>query len=206
MKPLSLEEMLESLAKNNDIKEYTFLEYTVVEFYNEIWELDLDEGIIKAEQIEKNQISSYLKEYRKEDSLIGVMSKVLLEDGSTKHLIFMDFDCPPTLENLEDAADFIQNIGFSSGYFYNSGQGFHYYYTKIVNEDMWKKTLLEAKKSELVDKNWIEIQLRRGYSVLRLTSNEEKPCIPTIVKTIGEVLDCPGQLLLFEEPVFSKVN
>ncbi len=53
--------------------------------------------------------------------------------------------------------------------------------------------------SQLVDEEWASLQLRRGYSVLRVSANSKKNKTPSIVEAIGYRPVNPAQLYLFEE-------
>jgi hypothetical protein len=75
------------------------------------------------------------------------------------------------------------------GVLLKSGRGFHFIGTNIVSgADNWRKKMRALWKNPSlrphVDKEHIEISIRRGYSTLRVTSSPIKPTVPYFYKEI----------------------
>ncbi len=120
-----------------------------------------------------------LKIKKYDDYVIGINSK--LDQYSEVHLLMLDIDSVnPAIERA---------LKFYGGILLKSGRGYHFIGTKIIIGDgEFRKTYLKILKDKnlknAVDKNHIEISLKRGYATLRITANKIKPQIPFFYKEL----------------------
>lgn len=120
-----------------------------------------------------------LKVKRCDDYVIGINSR--LDQYSDAHLLMLDIDSVnPAIEKA---------LKFYGGILLKSGRGYHFIGTKIiVGEGEFKRTYLKILKDKnlknSIDKNHIEISLKRGYATLRITANKIKPQIPFFFKEL----------------------
>jgi hypothetical protein len=150
-----------------------------------------------------------------EDLVLGLTSKVGLKragsGGDPAHLFFLDFGCPACEGNLEAVSSFVEDLG--AGFILESGQSYHYYLNGIFSAEQWQDLLGRVvaedhlRSTKLIDHDWVGLQLKRGYSVLRITANEHKPRLPRIVEAVGYLpLVDPAQLCLFDSPAYKPKN
>lgn len=112
--------------------------------------------------------------------VLGLNSKV--NQYESNHYLMLDFDSMDT-----DVESELKEYG---GVLLKSGRGFHFIGNNIIiGEKEWIKILRHIeKKKELkgkIDRDHIEISIKRGYSTLRITSSKIKPNIPIFYKQIG---------------------
>ena len=120
-----------------------------------------------------------LKVRKSTDYVVGLNSKV--NQYKDDHLIMVDID---TVNPAVETA--LKPIG---GIMLKSGRGFHFIGRKIVfGSKAWQKQmkLLLRNKSlkDHLDKDHIQISLRRGYSTLRVTASPVKPTVPYFYKEL----------------------
>lgn len=118
-----------------------------------------------------------IKKY--DDYVIGINSK--LDQYSNIHLLMLDIDSiNPAIEKA------LEPYG---GILLKSGRGYHFIGKNLIIGDgefrrTYLKILRDKKLKNAVDKNHIEISLKRGYSTLRITANSIKPQIPFFYKEL----------------------
>jgi hypothetical protein len=120
-----------------------------------------------------------LRVRRSKDYVVGLNSRV--NQYKDDHLIMIDID---TVNPAVESA--LKPIG---GMLLKSGRGFHFIGRKIVSGvKAWRRemrALLRHKALKTrIDKDHIEISIRRGYSTLRVTSSPVKPTVPYFYKEI----------------------
>lgn len=155
----------------------TYSHHTRLTFWQPPFYLD----IFGVEQMAKNAVAllSKLKVRRYDDYVVGLNSKV--NQYADDHLVMVDIDAVnPALEAA------LKPIG---GILLKSGRGFHFIGKTIVSGfNAWKKQMRSLwRNSSLrphVDKDHIEISIRREYSTLRVTSSPVKPTVPYFYKEI----------------------
>jgi len=118
-----------------------------------------------------------LRVRRSGDYVVGLNSRV--NQYKDDHLVMIDID---TVNPAVESA--LKPIG---GILLRTGRGFHFVGRKIVSgARAWRgemRSLLRHKKLKRhVDKNHIEISIRRGYSTLRVTASPVKPTVPYFYK------------------------
>jgi uncharacterized protein (UPF0332 family) len=120
-----------------------------------------------------------LKVRRSSDYVVGLNSKV--NQYKDDHLVMIDIDA---VNPAVEAA--LKPIG---GILLKSGRGFHFIGRKVITGlKAWQRTmksLLRHKSlKKHLDKDHIQISLRRGYSTLRVTASPVKPTVPYFYKEL----------------------
>jgi hypothetical protein len=114
--------------------------------------------------------------------LLAVISRVGLAGGKSGQIPMMDFKCPPTQKNQEVLTRLLHELQNGRGWLLESGRSYHYYASRILNDEEWKvflgKCLL---MSGYVDDRYIGHQLVDGHCVLRLSSGKLKARSPKVV-------------------------
>lgn len=120
-----------------------------------------------------------LRVRRTRDYVVGLNSRV--NQYKDDHLIMIDID---TVNPAVESA--LKPIG---GILLKSGRGYHFIGRKVVQGIIpWRRAMRSILRNKTlkrhVDKDHIEISLRRGYSTLRVTSSPVKPTVPYFYKEI----------------------
>jgi uncharacterized protein (UPF0332 family) len=120
-----------------------------------------------------------LRVKRSGDYVVGLNSRV--NQYKDDHLIMIDID---TVNPAVEAA--LKPIG---GILLKSGRGFHFIGRRTVSGiQTWRRQmrglLRHGTLKAHVDKDHIEISIRRGYSTLRVTASPVKPTVPYFYKEI----------------------
>ena len=116
---------------------------------------------------------------RHEDYVVGLNSR--LDQYKPVHLLMLDID------SLDSSVEHeLKNIG---GVLLKSGRGFHFIGTKVlegqnVSEREMRRLMQLKSLKEYLDRDHMEISLRRGYSTLRVTANKIKPTTPVFYKEL----------------------
>jgi hypothetical protein len=114
--------------------------------------------------------------------VLALCSRCEALDGSERHIPMMDFRCVPSPMNLERTRIALEQLGQKRGAILESGRSYHYYGFELQNRDQWiefmARSLLLA---PFVDARFIAHRLIEGTSVLRITSSERKPRVPSVV-------------------------
>jgi hypothetical protein len=111
------------------------------------------------------------------DYVVGLNSRVNQYDDD--HLVMIDIDAVnPAVES------FLKPFG---GTLLKSGRGFHFIGRKIISGGQsWRKVMCGFLRHKTlkkhIDKDHIEISLKRGYSTLRVTTSPVKPTAPYFYK------------------------
>lgn len=120
-----------------------------------------------------------LKVKRTEDYVVGLNSKV--NQYKDDHFLMIDIDAVnPSVEAA------LKPIG---GILLRTGRGFHFIGKRIIQgRREWQKAmrglLRDKELKKHVDKDHVEISLRRGYATLRVTSSPVKTTVPFFYKEI----------------------
>lgn len=205
----SLDDVLTLIVEENKIKEITFVFYEKCELIDPIGYKDIDpqDGILKYEKVQLHGFRGGLKKLRREairgDYLVGITSKVFIKGKMDipAHLFFLDF-CTEIKDN-EDAYKEIEGLvatlEITPGFIIESGRSYHFYSSSVVSPEHREEILKRAVESWIVDADWVELQLRRGHSVLRVSQNSNKTFFPVPVEVLGYQLVHPAQTYLFQE-------
>lgn len=208
---LSLEQMLSIIDRDQDIVKHTLVIYSHVQV-NKVKNNDHYEtmdpetgihGIVEANAADLRDLNKLKEEYigNSKKYLLGISSKVELKDEvpGHMHMFFLDFRCPAFNKSIEGIKNLVNGLGITPGFIVKSGRSYHYYSNRVLIPSAWRSLLEEAEGSDIVDGNWVALQLRRGYSVLRLTTNKDKTNPPEVIEAVGYTAENPRQLYLFGE-------
>ncbi len=114
-------------------------------------------------------------------------SKVLMEDGSSKHVPMMNFH-PLEGASYEDILSFIElSEPKKKGVILSSGRYFHYYGYELLTEKEWLRFNARfLMPMILVRSRYVGHRVRDGYSTLRLTCDTlYKPKVPEFIQYIN---------------------
>jgi hypothetical protein len=101
----------------------------------------------------------------------------------------LDFRIRPSVENEQLAVDILTRMS-TSGTLFNSGNSYHFYGDKLIDE----KQLLEflgkaALFAPFVDQRWIAHQMIEGACALRISRGKKFTHGPTYVRTVRARID-----------------
>ncbi|MFA6055523.1 MAG: HEPN domain-containing protein [Thermodesulfovibrionales bacterium] len=155
----------------------TYAHHTRLTFWQPPFYLD----IFGVDQIAKHAVDflGKLKVRRNKDYVVGLNSKV--NQYNDDHLLMLDIDAVnPAVESA------LKPIG---GILLKSGRGYHFISRKIiVGAVAWRKEMRGLLKNpdlkQHIDKDHIEISIKRGYATLRVTASSVKPTVPYFYKEI----------------------
>lgn len=181
----TLEEMLIYIGEKNKIKTFNLRIYTpeIDPDYSDN-ETDTDMQISLKEL--KNKKFSEIK--RDPMQAVGICSKVELIYGRTAHLKQLDLDSvrPDSKYAVSDIKKVLKKVFPKDknyeGFAIFSGRGFHYCGVEILNKRDWKESIKHSKTLPQIEDKWSDIQLSRGFSILRATSSHfVKPQTPKLL-------------------------
>jgi len=180
-------EILRNVYESNkkDIKDFsydiycpkTYSHHTRITF----WQPPSYLGLYSPEQLAKHTRSLLrtLRVRRCGDYVVGLNSK--LNQYKPVHLIMLDIDSlDPSVESA------LKDIG---GVLLKTGRGFHFIGNEIIDGQrewisLMKKIKRDKNLKQHLDKDHIEISMRRGYATLRITASPVKPTIPVFFKEL----------------------
>jgi uncharacterized protein (UPF0332 family) len=180
-------DLLKSISEDNPekIKDFSFDIYCPKTYAHHtrltFWQPPFYLGIFGVSQIASGSIRLLrgLRVRRSGDYVVGLNSRV--NQYKDDHLVMIDIDA---VNPAVEAA--LKPIG---GILLKSGRGFHFIGRKIVSGlQNWRKEMKSLLRQKTlrhhIDKDHIEISIRRGYSTLRVTSGPVKPTVPYFYKEI----------------------
>jgi uncharacterized protein (UPF0332 family) len=180
-------DLLKSILQDNpdQIQDFSFDIYCPKTYSHHtrltFWQPPFYIGIFGVPQMVRRatELLKALRVRRSGDYVVGLNSRV--NQYKDDHLIMIDID---TVNPAVESA--LKPIG---GILLRTGRGFHFIGRKIVSgAQKWRKemkSLLRHKKLKAhVDRNHIEISIRRGYATLRVTASPVKPTIPSFFKEL----------------------
>lgn len=120
---------------------------------------------------------------RTDEYVIGINSR--RNQYRNAHLIMIDID----VERLSDAVE--RALLKMGGALFKSGRGFHFIGNKpIAGRRKWERKIQGILRNpalkDVVDKDHVEISLKRGYSTIRITNSPAKPLTPIFFKESKE--------------------
>lgn len=192
----TIEEMLKFIADRNQIKRLELLIYTQepeddYSSFDEAASSEIRERIIVDDK-KIPYISRISRIERGKNEVVAISSKVIYKNGLEGHLKHLDIDQileEDVNEDIKNIREFLEKVHpkeeHYEGFLVFSGNGFHYHGAEVLQPDEWIEWMNRAKTPDtLVDPNWCEIQLKRGFSILRLTSSELKPEEPKLLYSV----------------------
>jgi uncharacterized protein (UPF0332 family) len=180
-------DLLKSISEDNPgkIKDFSFDIYCPKTYAHHtrltFWQPPFYLGIFGVNEMDRGakRLLRGLQVKKTRDYVVGLNSRV--NQYKDDHIIMIDIDAiNPAVEAI---------LKPFAGILLKSGRGFHFIGRQVVSGlKEWHqkmKSLLRHKKLRMhVDKNHIEMSLRRGYSTLRVTSSPVKPTAPYFYKEI----------------------
>ena len=118
------------------------------------------------------------------DSSSALCSKVILKDGSEKHIPMIDFHIPPSSNNLSVVKTVCKLLDLHPGWVLNSGESYHFIGRQIVSWDeiyhLLSKSLVF---NPIVDIVWVSHQLRENSCSLRVgEKNGRAPVVECVIE------------------------
>lgn len=139
--------------------------------------------------------------------LLGITSNVVLGNGASKHMLFLDFHCEISDKNFMKVKRLLDIYDLRPGFIVQSGRSYHFYSAKLYETDEWIKLFEEIdwpdkdmgdeiwendeiwEKIELrhiVDHIWLDNQVSNRYATLRLSKNPlNKKVRPKVLDVVG---------------------
>ncbi len=120
-----------------------------------------------------------LRVKRSRDYVVGLNSRV--NQYRDDHLLMVDIDAVnPAIEAA------LKPVG---GILLKSGRGYHFIGRAIISGlEQWRRDMRALVRHKVlkrhIDKDHVEISLRRGYATLRVTASSVKPTVPYFYKEI----------------------
>jgi len=196
----SLEAVIRRLSRENNVVTFHFVTYAPSEADSD----ELDPAEVKpyelipvpASYFHKNRLSNLVQEHcDSAEKVLGIASNVLVRKNNIvvpRHIVQLDIDGVwPDLERPALTYDDMPSViaHAAAGLCNQSGcivisskdasfQNFHFYGKKVVTHQEWGALMRKSQASIHVDSAWPEYSLARGYSVLRVSANKDKPSLP----------------------------
>lgn len=99
----------------------------------------------------------------------AINSKVVMTDGSIRHIPMIDFHIPASQQNLYVISDVCDVLGLKDGFILESGASYHYIGKNMMTEEELMLLLINALLfSPIVDGAWISHQLKEKSCSLRI--------------------------------------
>ena len=169
-----------------EIKEYQFVLYnnktppfcddiyafTGREDRREVFSLPLVNGEI--------DIDLLVKKYNKSspETALGLTSKVIT-NGGTRHIPMIDF-----ANGIDEyqARDALRSLDQADHFLVKTKNSFHHYGTcNLHSKDEFREYLSLLEKQPEVDPKWPDLQRKRGFSTLRISTSSDKQNWPVII-------------------------
>ncbi|MEI7718913.1 MAG: hypothetical protein WCI72_03510 [archaeon] len=185
-------DVLEKIAATNHISHFNVLGYTHIaqtDYSPEGGEINFNTPIKANLLADRDYIGSQITAVENSrDKYIAVSSLVRLNDSKPAHIFQLDYDQSLSLENLGqfvaklEAVSKMGNIfrQVSPLYLFLSGGGYHAYGGVVKYED-FQEGLVYLRQSGIVDPKWIDLSRARGFSDLRISKNQSKRQIPSLI-------------------------
>lgn len=111
----------------------------------------------------------------------AVNSKVIMTDGSSRHIPMIDFHIPASDNNIFVVHDVCQALGLTKGFLLMSGVSYHFIGINLITEEELMSLLVNALLfCPIVDGAWISHQLRERSCSLRI--DKKNGCYTKVVK------------------------
>jgi hypothetical protein len=196
----SIEEMLKFIAGRNQIKRLELVIYTQ---YPADSDASLEEALsseIREKIIIDDRKIPYISRIsrieRDRNEVVGISSKVIYGNNLEGHLKHLDMDliCEEDIDVVQEFLESMHPKGENyEGFLVFSGNGYHYHGADVLRPEAWvdwmKRASIPDKLTDydvdtLVSPRWCEIQLEKGFSILRLTSSKLKPEGPKLLYSV----------------------
>jgi hypothetical protein len=114
---------------------------------------------------------------------LALDSKCIFADGSLKYIPMMDFQLPPSAENLELLKEFLKQTG-NEGLIVDSGASYHFYGFDFLDHRQWIKFMGECLLAPWPDPRWIGHSLIEDGGALRVSTSERKQKLPSVCEVL----------------------
>jgi hypothetical protein len=101
-----------------------------------------------------------------------------------RHLLLLDFACPPSPEVQAELSDFLTRAGLH-GWLLMSGNSYHFVGIDLLTHADWTRGMGRALLMPGIDVRYIGHRLNGGMGGLRMTAHPLKPTVPFVVEAIG---------------------
>ena len=177
--------------------EISSISYLVYDILNRSSSINFDSPTllsIDRDDVDKQlfrNISRSVNEGSERNNAIALASIVSLENGDIAHIPMIDFICEPEFdENLSTNL-----VAPQPGYLLETDASFHFWGTTLLPHEHWLGFMKHCMRDmqpdghgelvDVVDKNYVSISLKQGFSALRLLEYPpHKLCEPEVVKVI----------------------
>ncbi|HUS60325.1 MAG TPA: hypothetical protein VMX76_03030 [Nevskiaceae bacterium] len=108
---------------------------------------------------------------------LTISSRVELPEP--RHIPMLDFECPKTGGNLNAILRGLRAQG-QKGFILDSGNSFHFWGINLLFESgmlpeyEWRTFLIRNRENPFVDKRFVEVSLKNGFTCLRITETAER--------------------------------
>lgn len=138
---------------------------------------------LKREDFLKLTFDKLLKLRKFENNVLSIHGTIKLDNGKEGFIPMMNFHLEKNVD-LKFIKKTLEIMGEKDGVILDSGRYFHYYANRIVNHNDWLKFIgCMLLPTIIVTEGYIGYSLIRG-TTLRLTSNNVKTKIPSVIKII----------------------
>lgn len=122
----------------------------------------------KYEYVQRGEIDQFFRTRR--ETPMAINSKVIMEDGSSRHFALLDFKLPASRKHDLLAAACARALGLR-GYVLDSGRSYHFIGKELIAESELLDLLAKfALLAPLSDKAWASHQLIERSASLRITA------------------------------------
>lgn len=118
------------------------------------------------------------------DECIALSSLVETVHGP-RHLLLLDFACPPSPAAQADLISFLERAGWR-GWLLMSGASYHFVGIDLLTVETWTRAMGKALLIPGIDVRYIGHRLAGGMGGLRITAHPRKPTVPFVVATVGQ--------------------
>ena len=149
------------------------------------WQLFTPQAV--GEAIHPDWLKGFERQFqKKEEENLALTSRVELAKGRIKHIPMVDFDCACSEQNFQKAIEALLALGEKGGFLLKSGKSYHYYGIGLLSETRWHNLMKRCQKQELIGYDWPLLQLRDGFSGLRVSTSSTKSHLPQLIAKIGD--------------------
>ncbi|HJY08726.1 MAG TPA: hypothetical protein VJ323_20575 [Bryobacteraceae bacterium] len=120
-----------------------------------------------------------------QDEILAVLSKVQMQDGTSRHIPMLDFHAPTSDVSEAIVCELLQFLG-CRGYVLASGKSYHFIGVDLLNEDQFAGFLGSALLfSPIIDRTWLAHQLLEGMCALRISGRPGYGGPPELRASLG---------------------
>lgn len=149
--------------------------------------LDTGSRDIAVHRLPAGEVAARLHELSpRADECIAFSSLVETVHGP-RHLLLLDFACPPSPEAQADLTAFLERAGWR-GWLLLSGASYHFVGFDFFTAEGWSRAMGKALLMPGIDVRYIGHRLAGGMGGLRITTHPRKPMMPAVIATIGSSL------------------